>query len=147
MISRSARRDLVATTLVATTLLGAALGLALVACGGSDDGVRVGGPANPSGVGNRCERDADCANGTCYLGPGGGYCTTPCSDEGSEAQCPLDTVCKPIQGGPRRCLLICGSASSCPDGREGCGDDFCPSGSSCVSVSETSARACEPEPR
>ena len=74
----------------------------------------------------------------------GGYCTTECLDEGSESQCPLDTVCKPIQGGARRCLLICGSDSACDF--SDCGTNYCPSGSSCVSVDNTTHQACEPEP-
>jgi len=99
---------------------------------------------NPSGVGNHCSDDADCETDDCYIGPGGGYCTTACSDEGSESQCPVDTVCKPIQGGARRCLLICGSDSACDV--TDCATDYCPSGSSCVSVSSTTNQACEPEP-
>lgn len=97
-----------------------------------------------SGVGNSCAVDEDCETGTCYLGPGGGYCTSPCSTEGDISECPEDTVCKPIQGGARRCLLVCGSTSSC-DGTS-CAEDFCPSGSSCTSVGNTDLRACEPDP-
>lgn len=100
---------------------------------------------NTDGIGNHCDGDADCETNECYIGPSGGYCTTACSDEGSESQCPLDTVCKPIQGGARRCLLICGSDSACDVGD--CGTDHCPSGSSCVSVSNTTRQACEPEPK
>ena len=116
--------------------------LALVG-GCSDDDSPGGG--NPAGIGNHCQADADCATGECYLGPGGGYCTSPCTDEGDTSQCPLDTVCKPIQGGPRRCLLICGSITSCGD-VEDCDELFCPLGSSCVSISNSSLQACEPEP-
>jgi hypothetical protein len=114
---------------------------AVMACSDDDENSV---PRNAAGVGNHCARDADCPTGTCYLGPGGGYCTVPCSDEGDTAACPVDTVCKPIQGGPARCLLICGSSSTC--GETSCGDGYCPTGSSCVSVSDTSARACEPLP-
>jgi hypothetical protein len=122
-------------------LLGPALLIALcVACGDDDDDGR----GHPQGVGNHCDHDPDCPTGTCYIGPGGGYCTSPCSDEGSTDQCPLDTVCKPIQGGATRCLLICGSSSTC--GEKDCPDAYCPSGSSCVSVSGTSSLACEPNP-
>ena len=110
------------------------------ACGDDDDDGRL----HRQGVGNYCERDADCPTGTCYIGPGGGYCTAPCSGEGSIDGCPVDTVCKPIQGGPERCLLICGSASTCDE--TSCPQAFCPSGSSCVSVSNTTHQACEPEP-
>lgn len=113
------------------------------ACGGSDS-TAGGASGNPSGVGNSCTRNEDCATKNCYLGKGGGYCTTTCSDEGSSAECPLDTVCKPIQGGARRCLLVCGSASACRETT--CAKDYCPSGSACVSVSQTTAKACEPEP-
>jgi len=120
----------------------AAIWLTLVtSCGGDDSG----GPSNPAGIGNRCVRAEDCPTGECYLGPGGGYCTSPCTTEGDISECPLDTVCKPIQGGARRCLLVCGSSSSCGDAR--CPDGFCPSGSSCVSVSHTGLKACEPEPK
>jgi len=65
--------------------------------------------------------------------------------EGDSASCPVDTVCKPIQGGPRRCLLICGSDTSCGELAD-CGASFCPSGSSCVEVGDTVHQACEPEP-
>jgi hypothetical protein len=111
--------------------------LATATCG-SDD--------NPAGVGNRCAKDDDCQTKVCYLGPGGGYCTAPCEREGDTSACPRDTVCKPIQGGPRRCLLICGSASTC--GQAACDKDFCPTGSSCVAIANTTTtRACEPSPR
>ena len=120
----------------------AALLLALVAPACGDDDDDDGG--NPSGVGNACARNEDCRTNECYLGPGGGYCTSVCNDEGSLSQCPEDTVCKPIQGGARRCLLVCGSTSAC-DGLA-CEDDFCPRGSSCVSVSNTDRKACEPDP-
>jgi hypothetical protein len=112
-------------------------------CGDDDDdGWRNG---NPAGVGNHCATDADCATGECYVGPGGGYCTSPCSTEGDISECPPDTVCKPIQGGPRRCLLICGSESSCY-GLDECPTNYCPDGSSCVTVSNTDHMACEPDP-
>jgi hypothetical protein len=97
-----------------------------------------------SGVGNNCRVDEDCDTGTCYVGPGGGYCTTPCQTEGSTSECLPDTVCKPIQGGPRRCLLICGSQSACASGA--CEASTCPSGSSCAAVGNTDLRACEPNP-
>lgn len=128
-------------------LAGAITVIGLAACGSDDPaaGSSGGGTDNPAGVGNACAKNEDCATSNCYLGPGGGYCTTTCSDEGSTAQCPVDTVCKPIQGGARRCLLVCGSASAC-DGRSDCASAFCPSGSSCTSVSNTQARVCEPNP-
>ena len=110
----------------------------VVTCGGDD------GPDNGAGVGNRCSENDDCKTKNCYLGPGGGYCTTTCATEGSMSECPEDTVCKPIQGGARRCLLICGSDSSC--GKDECDNNFCPRGSACVSVSNATVRACEPQP-
>jgi hypothetical protein len=122
----------------------AALSLAS-GCGDGDDDGGARGPGNASGVGNRCAVDADCQTGTCYVGPGGGYCTSPCSSEGDVSACPFDTVCKPIQGGARRCLLICGSDSSCGD-RNDCPSTYCPSGSSCVGVDNTEHQACEPDP-
>lgn len=109
-------------------------GMATAACGD-----------NSSGVGNACESDDDCETDNCYQGPGGGYCTTECDDEGSVDQCPEDTVCKPIQGGPARCLLVCGSNTAC-NKANGCSDDACPDGSSCTDVSNTDRRACEPNP-
>ena len=117
---------------------------ALVLCGlflgcGDDDG-----SGNPAGVGNHCDDDEDCPTNECYIGPGGGYCTSPCEDEGDLSACPPDTVCKPIQGGARRCLLICGSESACDF--DDCALDHCPSGSSCVSVDSTDHRGCEPNP-
>lgn len=109
-------------------------------CGDDDD---EGG--NPAGVGNHCDSNDDCRAGAeCYLGPGGGYCTTPCDLEGDTSACPADTVCKPIQGGPRRCLLICGSDSTCPE--PPCQERYCPSGSSCTDISGTDLTACEPNP-
>lgn len=106
--------------------------------------VTCGSDRHPQGVGNYCEKNADCPTNLCYLGPGGGYCTSPCETEGDTSACPVDTVCKPIQGGPRRCLLVCGSDSTCD--KDTCPTDFCPGGSSCVAVSNTSAKACEPAP-
>jgi hypothetical protein len=120
--------------LLSVGLLTAAVPLLVAGCGDDD----------ASGVGNACEVDEDCETGECYLGPGGGYCTSPCSEEGDTSECPTDTICKPIQGGARRCLLICGSESACTDGD--CDDETCPDGSSCVSISGASARACEPDP-
>jgi hypothetical protein len=121
-----------------------AVAVAIVACGDDDNNTgTVGG--NAAGVGNFCAKNEDCPTNNCYLGPGGGYCTTTCNDEGSIDQCPVDTVCKPIQGGARRCLLICGSKSTC-DNPNGCDTNFCPSGSSCTSVSGTENKACEPNP-
>lgn len=127
----------------AVAALSAALTALSFACGDDDPPPHATG--NPAGVGSACAKNEDCPTNNCYLGPGGGYCTTTCSDEGSTSQCPIDTVCKPIQGGARRCLLICGSKTSCP--REGdCPKEFCPGGSSCTSVSGTDAKACEPDP-
>lgn len=119
------------------------LGLVLVGCG--DDERYPYESDHPEGIGNACQEDADCPTNECYLGPGGGYCTSECQDEGSTAQCPVDTVCKPIQGGARRCLLVCGTDHYCPSGTT-CDDYWCPSGSTCVSVDNTELRACEPVP-
>ncbi len=128
------------------SVLLALLGVAIVGCGDDDDGGGDGYPPdNPSGIGNHCQVNTDCATGECYLGPGGGYCTTACQNEGSTSECPWDTVCKPIQGGARRCLLVCGSESACW-GEAKCDVRWCPKGSSCVSVSNTDLWACEPEP-
>lgn len=118
-----------------------ALALALVACSDSSSGAP---PGNAAGVGNVCRSNADCPTNDCYLGPWGGYCTAPCTQEGETAGCPVDTVCKPIQGRTHKCLLVCGSQTSC--GRDTCPDDFCPTGSSCVSIGGSSLRACEPNP-
>jgi hypothetical protein len=118
----------------------AALWVAAAGC--SDDDANF---ASATGVGNHCRTDGDCRTGECYLGPGGGYCTTLCDVEGDTAPCPLDTVCKPIQGGPRRCLLICGSDTSCGELQD-CGAAHCPEGSSCVEVGDTHHQACEPIP-
>lgn len=115
---------------------------ALAGCGGDD---HDDGHGNPAGVGNYCESDDDCDTGECYQGPEQGYCTAECDAEGNVDECPEDTVCKPIQGGAKRCLLICGSDSACGDA-EDCGDEYCPNGSSCVNVSETDHSGCEPDP-
>lgn len=130
-----------ASRALALALISGAFAALLASCGSDRDRDR---DAHADGVGNFCVEDADCPTGECYLGPGGGYCTSPCSEEGDTSECPLDTVCKPIQGGARRCLLICGSDSSCDEA--GCPVDFCPVGSSCVSVGGTSQKACEPDP-
>lgn len=119
--------------------------LLLVGCGDDDDDVVAGGPYQPDGVGNACVKNEDCPTNNCYLGPAGGYCTSDCQDEGSSSQCPVDTVCKPIQGRAASCLLVCGSDYYCPAGTT-CSDSWCPYGSSCVSVSNTDLSACEPNP-
>jgi hypothetical protein len=121
-----------------------ALACVLAGCG-SDDPPPPG-SGNPAGVGNYCQVNTDCPTGECYVGPGGGYCTSPCTNEGDIAECPVDTVCKPIQGGAPRCLLICGSASTCDTAGQPCATDFCPLGSQCVSIANTTVRACEPSP-
>ena len=128
----TSRRWMAAAILTFTLTAGLAVG-----CGG--DG------SNPAGVGNACETDDDCETDNCYQGPGGGYCTAECSNEGAVENCPDDTICKPIQGGPARCLLICGSESAC-DGSGDCPDAECPDGSSCVDISDSDQRACEPDP-
>lgn len=128
-------------TTVLLALLVPALAVTLSWTGCGDDE----GHGHPDGIGNDCEHDDDCDTGECYLGPGGGYCTSECQGEGSVDGCPDDTVCKPIQGGPQRCLLICGSESAC-DGHDDCDDDHCPDGSSCVDISDTDHRGCEPDP-
>jgi hypothetical protein len=115
--------------------------IVLMASGGCGDDASP----HPEGVGNACTKNDDCPTNNCYLGPAGGYCTATCKDEGSTAQCPVDTVCKPIQGGARRCLLVCGSEYYCPKGAT-CGDDWCPAGSSCTDVSHSSLKGCEPNP-
>jgi len=125
-------------------LLLACAALLASGCGDDEDDGPVG-PAHPEGVGNACVENADCPTDNCYLGPAGGYCTSECLDEGSTEQCPIDTVCKPIQGGARRCLLVCGTDHYCPEGTT-CTDTWCPSGSSCVSVGNTALSACEPAP-
>ena len=54
--------------------------LAPIGCDDDDeDGDETG---HELGVGNKCEGDDDSETGTCYLGPGGGYCTSLCTDEG-----------------------------------------------------------------
>ena len=111
---------------------------------GDDDGSYDAGRGHADGVGNSCSQDSDCPTDNCYLGPAGGYCTSDCEDEGSTSQCPLDTVCKPIQGGQASCLLVCGS-DHCPAETD-CASDWCPAGSNCVSVSDSDTGACEPEP-
>jgi len=126
---------------IVVALLAPALAVTLswTGCGDEHD------EGHPDGIGNYCEHDEDCETSECYLGPGGGYCTTECQDEGSVDQCPDDTVCKPIQGGARRCLLVCGSESAC-DGHTDCDDTHCPDGSSCVDIGGTDLRGCEPNP-
>lgn len=84
--------------------------LAAVSCGGG-----------PQDVASSCETDADCASGVCYTGSDPGYCTAECETEGSTAECPPDTVCKRIEGGPARCLLVCDDDGDCPTNSE-CND-------------------------
>ena len=102
-------------------------------------------PLHPEGIGNACTKNADCPTNNCYIGPAGGYCTATCQDEGNTAQCPVDTVCKPIQGGARRCLLVCGSKHYCPEGVQ-CEGEWCPAGSSCTDISNSTLKGCEPKP-
>lgn len=118
-------------------LVGAAF-LFLVGCG--SDGL-----SHPEGIGHSCAVNADCPTNNCYLGPGGGYCTSTCQNEGSTTECPTDTVCKPIQGGARRCLLVCGSKYYCPADTT-CEASWCPAGSSCVDISQSDLKGCEPSP-
>ena len=139
------------TTMTTSKLRPGSLASALVAlflavgthagCGDDDDQPR----GNPSGVGNVCARDSDCETGKCFLRRAFGYCTKSCDREGDTAECPPDSVCKPIQGGERRCLLVCGSQTACAS-LDSCRPDYCPDGSSCVGVSNTDVLACEPEP-
>jgi hypothetical protein len=100
--------------------------------------------AGSSDVGARCERDTDCRTGLCYVTRAGGYCTAACEAEGDTAACPRSSVCKPIQGGFIRCLLICGTTAAC-EGTD-CPMDFCPTGSSCAPVANSMLKACEPSP-
>ncbi len=86
-----------------------------------------------AGVGNYCDFDGDCETGMCYTRVDPGYCTAPCDDEGSMRQCPPDTICKRIRGGPRRCLLLCEH------------DRHCPPNSECNRVPDSDFRACEPD--
>ena len=113
--------------------------LAHAGCSGDDDA------GNPDGVGNSCVDDGDCETGNCFVRKGFGYCTATCKEEGSTAECPPDSVCKPIQGGERRCLLVCGSESACREQAE-CGRTYCPTGSSCVDVASSDLSGCEPAP-
>ena len=92
---------------LAMGILIAAFSLGFVGCDDDDDDDN--GSGHEQGIGNSCDSNDDCPTDNCYLGPAGGYCTSTCQDEGSTEQCPVDTVCKPIQGGARRCLLVCGT--------------------------------------
>ena len=103
------------TLTFATTL---AIGAALAACA-------------PSDTSAACDEDADCESGECYTDSDPGYCTAECETEGSTEECPTDTVCKRIEGGPARCILICET------------DDQCPENSDCNSVNGD-IDGCEP---
>lgn len=95
--------------------------MALAACRASED------------VGNACDDDDDCVFGECFTDSDPGYCTAECENEGSTSECPDDTVCKRIQGGPARCILICED------------DGGCPSNSECNDVPDSDGtQACEP---
>lgn len=97
--------------------------LLVMACGGPDS----------EDVGSSCDDDDDCAFGECYTESEPGYCTAECESEGSTDECPEDTVCKKIEGGPARCLLICED------------DDHCPDNSECNDVPDSDGlRGCEP---
>lgn len=93
--------------------------LACAACGAHD-------------VAASCGDDDECETGLCYTESEPGYCTAECGDEGSTDECPVDTVCKRIEGGPARCLLICEV------------NEECPPNSDCNNVSDSDFRACEP---
>ena len=97
--------------------------LAALACGGG------GGPHDVAGA---CADDDDCAFGECYTASDPGYCTAECENEGSTSECPEDTVCKRIEGGDPRCLLVCEDDGDCPDN------------SDCNPISESDLKGCEP---
>lgn len=74
------------------------------------------------GVGRaRCAKDEDCTVGTCYTQSTPGYCAASYATEGSTSECPADTVCKRIVGGPAR-----------------------PSNSDCNPIPDSALRGCEP---
>ena len=70
------------------------------------------------GIAGACAHDDDCPTGECYTGTDPGYCTAECETEGSTSECPVDTVCKRIQGGPASCLLLCEDTNHCPGNSE-----------------------------
>src|SRR5687767_14470346 len=72
-------------------------------------------------VGNACDDDDDCSFGECFTDSDPGYCTALCETEGSVSECPENTVCKNIQGGPSRCILSCTEDQACPSNSE-CND-------------------------
>lgn len=89
----------------------------------------------PKDTGGACSTDADCESGAqCHVGAQAGYCAASCETEGSADGCPANTLCKAIQGGPRRCLLTCETQEECP------------TGSNCTGLSSGSAKVCEPQP-
>ena len=95
--------------------------VALAGCRASED------------IGNSCDDDDDCSFGECFTDSDPGYCTALCETEGSTSECPEDTVCKNIQGGPSRCILSCTE------------DQACPSNSECNDVpSSDGEKGCEP---
>lgn len=86
----------------------------------------------PRDVAGSCFYDEDCATGTCYTESEPGYCTAVCETEGSTSECPADTVCKRIEGGDPRCILVCED------------DEDCPTNSDCNNVPDADVNGCEP---
>lgn len=79
---------------------GAALALALSACGGTS-------------VGTACTVNDDCDDGqTCYTTTPGGYCSKGCSQEGESKECPGGTVCA-AHSGTLLCSTTCQDKSDC----------------------------------
>lgn len=111
-------------TLKSTTIALCALGcIATLGCG--DDGADACGS-----LGVNCSTDSDCGTlGVCLGSYGNGICGVkadrPCSDEGSQAECPSGSQCWTSNGGSSYCYPSC---SSC-----GCGDNGrCDTDGSCV---------------
>lgn len=71
----------------------------------------------PNTVGLGCKSNADCSNTyTCFTQLSGGYCSRGCDVEGSQADCPAQTVCAPVATGVQACADICTDDAQCTAG-------------------------------
>lgn len=84
-------------------------------------------------TGLECTVNLDCDDGqTCYTAAPGGYCTSGCSVEGSDEDCPEQTVCASTTFG-LVCARLCSAQSDCREAYE------------CNGVSRSDAKVCRPK--
>lgn len=88
----------------------------------------------PPNVGSSCSAAGGCDTGlSCDNSVDGGYCTTGCITPGSTSECPEQSVCDSIGGGPKECLRLC-------TGQADCRADL-----QCNGVTGSALKACRPQ--